>query len=173
MRHPSAAARSVGATIANERMREERDSPTPFLDYFPLYPTGGPWPVDPAAPRQEPTLAAFIPTPENVNALPEPLRRYIHDLQTDCDPSGTIRENVIARETITSLEILLTESREIATKYEDRYFEARQEIALDDQLLADRDRILDACPCPAHGRCVPYVLEQLAGLPMKGPKHAR
>lgn len=40
---------------------------------------------------------------------------------------------------------------------------ARHEIAVDDQLLADRNRILDACPCPAHGRCVPYVLEVLAG----------
>jgi hypothetical protein len=34
----------------------------------------------------------WTPTPENVNALPEPLRRYIHDLQTVCDPAGDVRE---------------------------------------------------------------------------------
>lgn len=38
------------------------------------------------------------PTAENINALPEPLRRYIHFLQTDCDPQGTIRENYLLRE---------------------------------------------------------------------------
>lgn len=41
---------------------------------------------------------------------------------------------------------------------------AKREIAVDDQLLADRQRILDACPCPVHGSCIPYVLEQIARL---------
>jgi len=35
----------------------------------------------------------WTPTPENINALPLPLRRYIHDLQTQVDPAGTVREN--------------------------------------------------------------------------------
>src|SRR5436190_286651 len=43
------------------------------------------------------------PTPENVNALPMPLREYIHRLETDCDPAGTIRELVIAEDTIQAL----------------------------------------------------------------------
>lgn len=38
------------------------------------------------------------PTPENINALPEPLRRYIHALETDCDPQGTIRQNVLLKQ---------------------------------------------------------------------------
>jgi hypothetical protein len=38
------------------------------------------------------------PTPDNINALPDPLRRYIHALETDCDPAGTIRSEVILRE---------------------------------------------------------------------------
>src|SRR5512139_3260434 len=37
-------------------------------------------------------------TPENVNALPEPLRRYIHDLQTNTDPAGLLRENFTLRQ---------------------------------------------------------------------------
>ena len=39
----------------------------------------------------------WIPTPENINALPFPLRRYIHDLSTLCDPAGIVRENIIVR----------------------------------------------------------------------------
>ncbi len=35
--------------------------------------------------------ADWTPTAEIINALPEPLRRYIHDLQTHVDPAGTIR----------------------------------------------------------------------------------
>jgi hypothetical protein len=33
------------------------------------------------------------PTPENINALPEPLRRFVHDVETNCDPQGIIREH--------------------------------------------------------------------------------
>ncbi len=42
--------------------------------------------------------------------------------------------------------------------------EKAREIAINDQLLAERQRILDACPCPVHGSCVPHVLAQLAEL---------
>jgi hypothetical protein len=31
------------------------------------------------------------PTPENINSLPMPLRRYIHELQTQCDPTGDVQ----------------------------------------------------------------------------------
>jgi hypothetical protein len=34
----------------------------------------------------------WTPTRDNVNDLPEPLRRYIHDLHTVCDPTGDVRE---------------------------------------------------------------------------------
>ena len=37
-------------------------------------------------------------TPDEINALPDRLRRYIHWLETDCDPQGTIRENFRLRE---------------------------------------------------------------------------
>lgn len=35
----------------------------------------------------------WLPTAENINALPEPLRRYVADLETMCDPAGLVREN--------------------------------------------------------------------------------
>ena len=34
----------------------------------------------------------WTPTAANINALPEPLRIYIHDLNTVCDPAGDVRE---------------------------------------------------------------------------------
>ncbi len=33
----------------------------------------------------------WTPTAENINALPEPLRVFIHDLNTVCDPRGCAR----------------------------------------------------------------------------------
>lgn len=32
-----------------------------------------------------------------INALPEPLRRFVMDLETECDPAGTIRQNHLLR----------------------------------------------------------------------------
>jgi hypothetical protein len=34
----------------------------------------------------------WTPTAANINALPEPLRVFIHDLNTVCDPAGDVRE---------------------------------------------------------------------------------
>ena len=34
----------------------------------------------------------WTPTPANINALPFPLRRYIHDLSAVCDPAGDVRK---------------------------------------------------------------------------------
>lgn len=40
----------------------------------------------------------WTPTADNINSLPEPLRRYIHHIETACDPSGDLRENFRLRE---------------------------------------------------------------------------
>jgi predicted dehydrogenase len=40
----------------------------------------------------------WAPTADNLNALPMPLRHFIHALHTECDPAGTIRENVLNEE---------------------------------------------------------------------------
>jgi uncharacterized small protein (DUF1192 family) len=45
----------------------------------------------------------WTPTSDNINALPLPIRRYIHDLSTDADPSGTIREAICQRENALAL----------------------------------------------------------------------
>ncbi len=46
----------------------------------------------------------WLPTAENVNRLPEPVRRYIHDLETRCDPAGEVRELVLTRDLVAQLE---------------------------------------------------------------------
>lgn len=48
-------------------------------------PHGSTWPLEIAD--------TWTPTPANINALPEPLRAYIHDLSTNCDPAGIVTEN--------------------------------------------------------------------------------
>jgi hypothetical protein len=45
----------------------------------------------------------WTPTAENINALPAPVRRYIHDLETVCDPAGDIRALACARENTAAL----------------------------------------------------------------------
>jgi len=50
-------------------------------------------------------LINFIPTPENVNALPEGIRRYVHDIETRCDPSGDIQTIACLHDTNQGLEL--------------------------------------------------------------------
>lgn len=40
----------------------------------------------------------------------------------------------------------------------------REEIALDNKIIADRDRLLDLFECPDHGQCIPYAMEQVDAL---------
>ena len=40
----------------------------------------------------------------------------------------------------------------------------REEVALDDKLIADRDRLLNMFECPVHGQCIPYAMEQVEAL---------
>lgn len=40
----------------------------------------------------------WVPTAENINALPKPVRDYIHGLAANCDPSGMVRENTQLRD---------------------------------------------------------------------------
>jgi hypothetical protein len=54
----------------------------------------------------------WLPTSENINALPEPLRKLIHDLHTNCDPAGLVRENALLRDRLEQLEELIKEIQE-------------------------------------------------------------
>jgi hypothetical protein len=43
-------------------------------------------------------MATFVPDPEHIKALPEPVRRYIHELETRADPAGNIAEIALLKE---------------------------------------------------------------------------
>ena len=45
----------------------------------------------------------WTPTSENINALPLKVREYIRDVETLCDPSGMVQENVLLKETVGAL----------------------------------------------------------------------
>lgn len=57
-----------------------------------------------------PTICkGWLPTIENINALPEPVRNYIADMQTNADPPSMVADNIIMRDTIKALEKKLEE----------------------------------------------------------------
>jgi len=51
----------------------------------------------------------WLPTPENINALPEPIRKFIHDLETNTDPARIVRENILIKDTCKALVLKLEE----------------------------------------------------------------
>lgn len=57
--------------------------------------------------------ASIYPTPEEINALPEKFRLYIHDLETRCDKSGDVQTIALLRE---DREALLLEVEELKAK---------------------------------------------------------
>ena len=42
--------------------------------------------------------AAIYPTVDEINALPEKFRQYIHDLETRCDKSGDVQTIALLKE---------------------------------------------------------------------------
>lgn len=45
----------------------------------------------------------WTPTPANINALPDGVRQYVHDLETLCDPAHIIAENTLLRDEVKML----------------------------------------------------------------------
>lgn len=41
---------------------------------------------------------SWSPVPEHINQLPEPIRKYIHDLETNADPAGTVAELTLVKD---------------------------------------------------------------------------
>lgn len=53
----------------------------------------------------------WIPTAENINALPMPLRRYIMELATMADPQLLVQQNWELRDLVAALEAMLQRER--------------------------------------------------------------
>lgn len=47
--------------------------------------------------------SGWTPTSKNINSLPDPIRDYIHDIEANGDPAGTIQENACLRENVKAL----------------------------------------------------------------------
>jgi len=45
----------------------------------------------------------WLPTTDNVNVLPEGIRRYVHDLETRCDPAHDVQKMARQVDTIRAL----------------------------------------------------------------------
>jgi hypothetical protein len=52
---------------------------------------------------------SYPPTAQEINALPPNLRRWIHALETDADPAGTIRQNALVTEENEQLRAMIEE----------------------------------------------------------------
>lgn len=53
----------------------------------------------------------WLPTADNINALPDPLRRYIHDLETMADPAGLVQENYELKAQVRAVEAMMERLR--------------------------------------------------------------
>jgi len=53
-------------------------------------------------------LTDWLPTAENINALPEALRKFIHDMETNADPAGMVAENALLKDTVAQLQVKIT-----------------------------------------------------------------
>jgi len=53
----------------------------------------------------------WTPTAANINALPLPLRRFIHDLETMADPAGLVQENYELRAQVKAVKAMVERLR--------------------------------------------------------------
>jgi hypothetical protein len=49
-------------------------------------------------------LDSWTPTAANIESLPEPIRKYIADMQTNADPPGMIAENALLADAVRALQ---------------------------------------------------------------------
>lgn len=49
----------------------------------------------------------WLPTAENINALPKPLFEYIYHLETMADPAGMVAENALLKDQTRQLDAMI------------------------------------------------------------------
>ena len=84
----------------------------------------------------------WLPTAENINALPDPVRDYIAGLETNADPPSMVADNIIMKDTIKTLEKMLEERPTV-----DEFFEikvAEYERGLKDAKASELPEITEA-----------------------------
>lgn len=68
--------------------------------------------------EQQEWFANWEPTTENINALPEKLRQYVVDLETQCDPARMVAENTLVKDNCRMLEQRYFQQQERIAEYE-------------------------------------------------------
>ena len=71
---------------------------------------------------EAPSFENWTPTPANLNALPQAVRHYIHELESDPDMVGLMRENFCLRQEIAALKRKLALTRNEAVLLIDHFF---------------------------------------------------
>lgn len=70
------------------------------------------------------------PTSEAINELPEPVRRYVHDLETRCDPAGEVRDLTMIKAENEQLRKALEDVKADADVELEEVIEKRDDVAL-------------------------------------------
>lgn len=90
--------------------------------------------------------ACWTPTSEAIDALPGPIRSYIHDLESRADPAGEVRELVICRDSLVAMERRVAEAETVLTSIEWGLPQVRELGPDETRRTGNTHRWVDACP---------------------------
>ncbi len=79
----------------------------------------------------------WLPTADNVNALPDPVRRYIMELETHADPAGTVAENTLLSDQTRELDAMIARLKSAINKACDVYTSPTDDVAQDARKMYD------------------------------------
>lgn len=68
-------------------------------------------------------------TPEEINALPDRVRLYIHELETNADPAGLVQENMLLKDQTRQLDSMIARLRREVTDAQDLCTKREQQFA--------------------------------------------
>jgi len=63
----------------------------------------------------------WTPTPDNINALPPPLKDYICHIETLCDPAGMVAENTLLKDQTRQLDAMIARLKSVINQACDVY----------------------------------------------------
>lgn len=74
--------------------------------------------ANPAYADLQPKATTWLPTPENVNELPEGVRQYVHDLVARCDPAGDVAALTGLRDQLDGVQLMYRKAADRVTELE-------------------------------------------------------